>query len=321
MIGFVSRLVRAGGYIAVAAAFLVGIPWASIRYVGWPLPTSVPEGPELQAWFDNPFAPAPFFSALSILGWLLWTALVVSIVMEVLARAGRIRLPRIRLATPIQGLAGGLVGATATALAAPAAAHAAPPPAATTAAVPELDTRVASPAPATAAPYYDVEHGDWLSTIAARFLGDADAYPRIQELNPELAARDARFPNHIEAGWRLILPADAHDHGIRRHAAGQWQPPTPPTPRHPHKQTRHPPRPSQGQQRSSRPPRSPRQPPPPHRRQRPRRRAHPQTPPTGYIWPTISIATATDTPTWSSDRPTPARWPVPDCWPVCCSRC
>jgi hypothetical protein len=228
MIRLVGRLIRSSGHIALAAAFLIGIPWASIRYVGWPLPTSVPSGAELQAWFDNPFAPTPFFSALSILGWLLWAALVISIVMEILARLGRIRLPRIRLATPIQGLAGGLVGAAVTALTVPAAAHAAPPAAAATTAVPELDTRVAGAAPATAVPSYDVEHGDWLSAIAARFLGDADAYPRIQEVNPELAARDARFPNHIEPGWRLILPAEAHDYGIRRHAAGHWQPPGPP---------------------------------------------------------------------------------------------
>ena len=36
----VGRLIRIVGYIAVAATLLVGIPWASIRYVGWPLPTS-----------------------------------------------------------------------------------------------------------------------------------------------------------------------------------------------------------------------------------------------------------------------------------------
>src|SRR4051794_25731724 len=124
MIRLVGRLIRSVGYIAVAATLLVGIPWASIRYVGWPLPTSVPDGATLRAWFDDPFAPTRFWALLSIVGWLLWAALVVSIVTEVLALGGRIRLPRIRLARPIQGLAGGLVGATATALAAPAAAHA-----------------------------------------------------------------------------------------------------------------------------------------------------------------------------------------------------
>ena len=80
------------------------------------------------------------------------------------------------------------------------------------------------------APFYVVERGDWLSAIAARFLGDQDAYPRIQALNPDLEARDSRFPNHIEPAWRLILPSDAYDRGIRLHAAGTvQQPPASPT--------------------------------------------------------------------------------------------
>jgi DNA-binding SARP family transcriptional activator len=73
---------------------------------------------------------------------------------------------------------------------------------------------------------YQVRRGDWLGGIAARFLGDFDRYPEIQELNPTLI----KDPNLIQPAWRLVLPADAHDLGARRHATGQLAPPPPAAP-------------------------------------------------------------------------------------------
>lgn len=69
---------------------------------------------------------------------------------------------------------------------------------------------------------YHVKHGDWLWFIAERYLGDPERYPEIAELNPGLitAASGKHGPNHIEVGWELILPADAHDRGPRVHARG-----------------------------------------------------------------------------------------------------
>jgi hypothetical protein len=69
-------------------------------------------------------------------------------------------------------------------------------------------------------PVYAVAPGDWLWHIAGRFLGDPDRYAEIADLNPGLERRDHRFPDHIEATWHVVLPADAHDHGPRRHATG-----------------------------------------------------------------------------------------------------
>jgi DNA-binding SARP family transcriptional activator len=91
-------------------------------------------------------------------------------------------------------------------------------------------------APATKLPVYQVERGDWLGGIAERFLGDFDRYPEIRDLNPDLIPdrTGPHGPDHIEPTWRLILPADAHDHGTQRHATGRLvvtpQAPTNPSP-------------------------------------------------------------------------------------------
>ncbi|WP_327652023.1 LysM peptidoglycan-binding domain-containing protein [Micromonospora aurantiaca] len=68
---------------------------------------------------------------------------------------------------------------------------------------------------------YEVARGDWLAGVAERFLGDADRYPELVAINSELERRDYRFPDHIERGWRITLPSDAHDHGAGDHARGR----------------------------------------------------------------------------------------------------
>ena len=79
-------------------------------------------------------------------------------------------------------------------------------------------------------PVYEVARGDWLWHIAGRFLGDPNRYTEIEALNPRLEIRDRRFPDHIEATWRVVLPADAHDRGPRAHATGKVVTSAPPGP-------------------------------------------------------------------------------------------
>ena len=132
-------------------------------------------------------------------------------------------------------MAAGLVGATATALTG-GAGHAAPPTppsgGVATAEIPDLSavdhgsaeaatknhasSELSSAAPAR----YRVAPGDWMVGIADRFLGDPDSYTRLAALNPQLGADDSRFPDHIEPGWEILLPADAVDRGPRPHATG-----------------------------------------------------------------------------------------------------
>ncbi|WP_344514049.1 LysM peptidoglycan-binding domain-containing protein [Dactylosporangium maewongense] len=74
----------------------------------------------------------------------------------------------------------------------------------------------------SALPVYEVRQGDWLWYIAERFLGDPDRYTEIAALNSDLIidTSGVRGPDHIERGWRLNLPADAHDRGPIAHATG-----------------------------------------------------------------------------------------------------
>lgn len=67
---------------------------------------------------------------------------------------------------------------------------------------------------------YEVRSGDWMWHIAGRFLDDEQRYPEIAALNPELAAKYPDYPDHIQPGDQLRLPADADDQGERRHATG-----------------------------------------------------------------------------------------------------
>jgi DNA-binding SARP family transcriptional activator len=68
---------------------------------------------------------------------------------------------------------------------------------------------------------YEAREGDWVWYIARRFLGDPDRYPDIAALNLQLAAKyGTAFPDHIEPGDTLRLPADAKDRGPLPHATG-----------------------------------------------------------------------------------------------------
>lgn len=76
---------------------------------------------------------------------------------------------------------------------------------------------------------YQVKQGDWLWFIAERYLGNPERYSEIAALNPGLITADSGMhgPNHIEGGWKLNLPANAHDRGPRDHANGSTYAPRP----------------------------------------------------------------------------------------------
>jgi hypothetical protein len=255
MIALVGRLARAGWSLFWVLVVVVGAPWALIGFFGNPLPRAVPDAQDLADWVNNPLAGDRSLKALAILLWAAWAVFVVVLAMETYAAISGARLPRIRLATPLHGVAAGMVGATATALTSAAAAHAAPPPpqpVAAVATIPDPAPSLDSPArpmaaPAAAAPTYTVVAGDRLSAIADRFLGNPDAYPRIAALNPQWQARDPRFPDHIEPGWELLLPPDASDRGPRTHAHGHLSAsePTSPTDHSDRADPQLPPRPTQ----------------------------------------------------------------------------
>ena len=54
---------------------------------------------------------------------------------------------------------------------------------------------------------YTVVSGDYLSSIAARYLGDGDRWPEIVELNKDKYPSLSSNPNLIYPGWVLTLPS------------------------------------------------------------------------------------------------------------------
>jgi hypothetical protein len=72
------------------------------------------------------------------------------------------------------------------------------------------------PGPAQAqacAETYVVQANDWLSKIAAKFLGDFAAYPALVAATNALHQADPSFPtienpDRIEVGWKLCVPAN-----------------------------------------------------------------------------------------------------------------
>jgi hypothetical protein len=173
----------------------------------------------MRGWIDHPFTPVQLAALLSIAGWLVWGSLVYSLGGEILGRLGLYQMPRLTPLSPLQGIAAGVVGASV--VAAPAA-HAARAPHLVSES--PLQTPVprvaAAPAAIDSGSVYVAQRGDWVSAIAGRLLGDADAYPKLFALNPSLSVDGSR---HIEEGRTIHLPDDARDDGIRVHAAGRLE--------------------------------------------------------------------------------------------------
>src|SRR5213078_4535288 len=81
---------------------------------------------------------------------------------------------------------------------------------------------------------YTVRKHDTLWDIAGAWLGDHSRWPEIYQLNADRYDQHGRMKHgdHIEPGWVLILPGDAHPPAGAAPAppnppAGQQTPPTP----------------------------------------------------------------------------------------------
>jgi two-component SAPR family response regulator len=230
---------------------LGGIPAGLLRFTGSPLPASTPTWDVVWSTLTQPLSDDLLIDAAAVLVWLLWFLLTVSIIVEAVAAVRGVNAPRPPLLRPTQVLAAALIAGLTTAILVPATItplHAAVSPpvvAATTATASQADAtpiRLANlaytapalaPDPVASAPptsvvEYEVVHGDWAVGVADRFLGDPDRYPEIEALNPQLAAKygghQPAFPDHIEPGDRLTLPASAYDRGPRTHATGHLHP-------------------------------------------------------------------------------------------------
>lgn len=196
------RAVRALGALGVLAALLIGVPYL-LATLGNP-------GHLLQIdWLRSLTSAGDsrlVLALLSVIGWLAWLVVAVTVVFEFVAVASR---QRIRLRLPGTGWFRPAIAALVlAAVASPGIASAddpAPPP------VVDLGTPVPTRhAEAENAPSaeprtrtYTVEAGDELWSVAERELGDGVRWREIVELNPGI---DDSL--RIEAGQRLRLPVD-----------------------------------------------------------------------------------------------------------------
>jgi DNA-binding SARP family transcriptional activator len=183
--------------------------------------------------------------------WLVWLTMVLLLIGSLLTVLAGRRFPRWRLPASLHRMLFGLAGTAVVAV------NVTPPTAVTSAAPATTGTEaggsVLSPGTVTMLVgdtrfEYDVKRGDTLSKIARRWLGDADRWPEICQLNKHRHQKNgARLTDCdlIRPGWRLRLPADATPPASARTLPPKPAPTTPRTPPRPeHTPTTPPPSPA-----------------------------------------------------------------------------
>ncbi|MCB0995519.1 MAG: hypothetical protein KDB21_10535, partial [Acidimicrobiales bacterium] len=95
--------------LIATASLLVGVPIGLAVLVGWPLPTSVPDGETLSRAMNTGITDAFIVNALAIIAWLAWAQLTLAFLVEAIG-AVRGRQPRdLPLAPGLQAAAARLV--------------------------------------------------------------------------------------------------------------------------------------------------------------------------------------------------------------------
>ncbi|WP_299449617.1 LysM peptidoglycan-binding domain-containing protein [uncultured Serinicoccus sp.] len=205
------------GALVVLAGILVGLPALLLTLGGNPLPETLPSLEEVRDALLTPDDGTLALTGAKLLGWVVWAALSLSIVVEAVSALRGVRPPRLpALSLPQSGMRPLVVAALALFIAAPGgtvpAATAAPAP--VTASAPVTAGAGTAPAPVTATPAttteqepkhsYVVRPGDTLWSIADQHLGSGHDYHRIVDLNPEQLAGGADW---VTPGMVLQLPA------------------------------------------------------------------------------------------------------------------
>lgn len=220
---------RGAGALVALAILLVGPPLALVRFVGWPLPTGVPDWEEMTSAARSGVDDVVVVKILAVLAWLLWAQISVAALAETVAVIRGRPAPR---ASVIPGLQLGVarlvaaaalvVGGLSTPRPEPApmarlvAVLAEPVPIAVPEAVPAtaVSLHQAEPAsiPAPGAVYVVRRNDSWWG-IAERVLGDGQRWHELRSLNVGRQMSDgaivAAATEVIHPGWELLLPAGA----------------------------------------------------------------------------------------------------------------
>jgi nucleoid-associated protein YgaU/DNA-binding SARP family transcriptional activator len=226
-------VLRGLGSLGVTAMLLVGVPLGLATLVGWPLPTTIPDGGSLSLAINTGITDEFIVNALAVIAWLAWTQLALAFLAEAVA-AFRGRQPRdLPIAPGLQAAAARLVAGIIM-LAAPlqparaVAAPITPTPAVATAesAAPVIDLRVGGAHSAPTWPAVNavrasvgaatrtvaVERHDTYWAIAERELNDGLRWREIQALNVGRTMTDGHVltagDEALRSGWALDLPVE-----------------------------------------------------------------------------------------------------------------
>ncbi|MCK0113528.1 LysM peptidoglycan-binding domain-containing protein [Ornithinimicrobium sp. F0845] len=216
------RSLQGLGALLVLTGILIGLPVLLVAVGGNPLPDTLPTLDQARDALLRPDDGTLALAGAVILGWLVWAALAVSILIELAWQLRGIRAPRLPGLTLPQASVRGLVtAALALFIAAPlgpnmVAAAAEPAPQLVHAAL--ISTPAQAPAaenatapdqaeqPVEGTSNYQVQPGDTLWSIAENRLGSGHEYHRILDLNRDQLTAGADW---VTPGLELTIPAPA----------------------------------------------------------------------------------------------------------------
>ncbi|GIF74762.1 LysM peptidoglycan-binding domain-containing protein [Asanoa siamensis] len=229
----VGQILTGLGALVVLVGLVGGAPIALLAFAGNPLPDHLPTFAEIGTALTSRDDGRLFVRLLAVVGWLGWATFALSVLVDLPFRVVRRPTPRLPGLRRQQRVAAALIGSALILIGSPATSAIAStgsefPPGATVApwaSAPErvtttpaiAHTGVAHLLPVAARadePRYQVERGDYLGSIADRYVGDFGDYPELARLNK---IKDA---DRIYPGQLLRLPDDARDRGYRPHASG-----------------------------------------------------------------------------------------------------
>lgn len=218
--------IRGLASVVLLAAVLVGPPMALVRFVGNPLPSTVPSIEGLNdALTARGVSDEVVINTLAVLAWIIWAQLAIAILVEATAQLRRRPTPHLPAFPGCQALAGNLVAGVVLlgSLFNPSRADATQPefsipqrhPIAQVERMPpERESAPASapsPKPEQPTTTYVVERHDSLWSIAETSLGDGMRWREIRDLNigrPQPDGRALRGDSDvIQPGWTLVVPA------------------------------------------------------------------------------------------------------------------
>ncbi|MGW3960137.1 transcriptional regulator [Amycolatopsis sp. NPDC005003] len=222
--------------LALLSGLCAGLPWALVRFVGWPLPGHLPTAAELGEVMTAPLSTSLVLDVLACGAWLLWGAFLVELAgcaRELVRTAGQ---PNLRgRGGPLRRAAAVLITAVVmsflsrSALAASGGGGAVQTElSSSSAAVPPAEARGADVE--VVRPLRGGVH-DSLYRIAQRRLGDGGRWPELWRLNMNSAqpgGRKLTSPSLVHPGDRIRLPSTPGPVAPKVPAA-----PPPPSPPHP----------------------------------------------------------------------------------------